>query len=122
MLVQKPWCDGVIYIQPRQNFNQEAPQQIIGAQVHFPHWISKLATKPVAKIMVGPQDFPFLDQIHGHNDEKLVEIYSSNPGVFPIGALESLEGGREINRRKCRSLIDNNESLDLGMSLIYRSS
>jgi hypothetical protein len=88
-LLQEPWCEGAIYILPRQNFIQEAPQQVQGVEIVFPHWISTLPAKPVAKIMVGPTDFPFLAQIHGHNDEKLVELYTSNPEVFPLEALES---------------------------------
>jgi hypothetical protein len=89
VLLQKPWCEGAIYILPRQDFVQEAPQQALGVEVIFPHWISTLPAKPIAKIRVGSQDFPFLAQIHGHNDEKLVELYTSNPDVFPIEALES---------------------------------
>ena len=38
--------------------------------------------------MVGPTDFPFLAQIHGHDDEKLVKLYATNPGVFPLEAIE----------------------------------
>jgi hypothetical protein len=89
VLIHKPWCEGVIYILPRQKFAQEAPQQIMGAEVVFPHWISTSAVKPIAKVLVEPQDFPFLDQIHGHNNDKLVELYTSKPDVFPIDAIES---------------------------------
>jgi len=88
-LVQKPWCAGVIYILPRLNFIQEAAQQIQGVEIIFPHWISSIPAKPVGRIMVGPKDFPFLAQIHGHDDEKLVKLYATNPGVFPLEAIES---------------------------------
>jgi hypothetical protein len=89
VLIKKPWCEGAIYILPRKKFEQEAPQQIMGVEVIFPHWISSSSVKPVAKVKAGPKDFPFLEQIHGHNDEKLVELFASNPGVFPIEAVES---------------------------------
>ncbi len=89
VLVKNPWCEGAIYILPRQNFTQEAPQQIMGAEVVFPHWISAYPAKPIAKMKVETADFPFLPQIHGHNDEKLVELYMTNPGVFPVEAIES---------------------------------
>jgi hypothetical protein len=89
VLVQKPWCDGMIYILPRQFFVQETEQHVQGVEIVFPHWISRLPTKPLARIMVGPMDFPFLGQIHGHNDEKLVKLYTTNPGIFPLDALES---------------------------------
>jgi len=90
VLLQKPWCEGTIYILPRQSFEQEAPQQVQGMEIVFPHWISTLPAKPVARLCVGPQDFPFLAQIHGHNDGKLVQLATADPGGFPWPeALES---------------------------------
>lgn len=88
-LKQKPWCDGAVYILPRLKFTREAAQQIQGAEVIFPHWISTQVVEPMAKMTVGTADFPFLDQIHGHDDQKLVELYLANPDVFPTEALES---------------------------------
>jgi len=90
VLLQKPWCEGMIYILPRQSFEQEASQQAQGMEIVFPHWISPLPADPVARLAVGPQDFPFLAQIHGHNDDKLVQLATANPGGFPWPeALES---------------------------------
>lgn len=90
VLIQKPWCEGTIYILPRGHFQQEAPQQVQGVEIVFPHWISSVPAEPVAKLGVGPQDFPFLDQIHGHNDQKLIQLFESNPDGFPWPeALES---------------------------------
>jgi hypothetical protein len=83
VLLQKPWGEGVIYILPRQSFEQEAVQQMQGMEIVFPHWISTIPATPVARLQVGWQDFPFLDQIHGHNDEKLVKLYKANPQGFP---------------------------------------
>jgi hypothetical protein len=90
-LLKKPWCPGVVYILPRHSFEQESPQQAQGMEIVFPHWISPRSAKPVAKLLVGPDDFPFLDQIHGHNDEKLTRLASANPNGFPelLDALES---------------------------------
>jgi hypothetical protein len=87
--VQQPWCEGMIYILPRQTFEQEAHQQFQGMEIVFPHWISPVATKPVARLRVGTQDFPFLEQIHGHDDEKLIQLYQSDPNGFPADALVS---------------------------------
>jgi len=89
-LLQKPWRDGMVYILPRQEFEQEAPQQAQGMEVVFPHWISTAPAEPVARLCVGPQDFPFLAQIHGHNNERLVQLATANPNGFPWPeALES---------------------------------
>jgi len=83
VLLQNPWCEGAIYILPRHTFEQEAPQQVQGMEIVFPHWIGRSSAKPIAKLRVGPQDFPFLEQIHGHNDEKLVQLAMADPNGFP---------------------------------------
>jgi hypothetical protein len=90
VLVQKPWCSGAVYILPRQSFTQEAAQQAQGIEIVFPHWVSIQSVQPVAKLLVESEDFPFLDQIHGHNDEKLIQLASTDPNGFPwLEALES---------------------------------
>jgi hypothetical protein len=89
-LRQKPWCSGAVYILPRQSFIREPTQQVQGMEIVFPHWIGGESSQPAARLLVGPQDFPFLDQIHGHNDEKLVQLATANPNGFPwLEVLES---------------------------------
>jgi hypothetical protein len=89
-LLQKPWCPGAIYILPRQDFEQEPAQMVGGAEILLPHWVSARPACPVAKLLVLPQDFPFLAQVHGHNDARLVELTAADPGGFPWPeALES---------------------------------
>lgn len=90
VLIQKPWCTGAVYILPRQFFIQESTQQAQETEIIFPHWISSQSARPIAKLIVESDDFPFLDQIHGHNDEKLTQLASTNPNDFPwLDALES---------------------------------
>jgi hypothetical protein len=90
VLLRKPWCEGMIYVLPRQSFEREPSQQVQGVEIVVPHWISALPADPVAKLHVGPLDFPFLAQIHGHNDEKLIHLATANPSGFPWPeALES---------------------------------
>lgn len=86
VLLQKPWCDGAVYILPRDCFEQESAQQMLGVEIIFPHWISSKPARPVAKIHVGPQDFPFLNEIHGHDDEKLSQLAAADPNGFPWAA------------------------------------
>ena len=86
----KVLCEGMIYILPRRHFGQEASHQVQGVEIVLPHWISSLPANPAAKLHVGPQDFPFLAQIYGHNDEKLVQLATTDPSGFPWPeALES---------------------------------
>jgi len=89
-LVQKPWTTGAIYVLPRQSFIQEPAQQVQGTEIAFPQWIGSRSMRPVAKLLVESRDFPFLKQIHGHNDEKLSQLASVDPNGFPwMDALES---------------------------------
>lgn len=83
VLLKQPWCQGMIYILPRPSFEQEASQEMHGMEIIFPHWISDIPVNPLARLPVGPQDFPFLKQIHGHDDEKLVTMATQDPGGFP---------------------------------------
>jgi hypothetical protein len=89
-LLQNPWQKGMVYILPRRAFEREASQTIQGAEVVFPHWISKQAVSSAARLMVSPEDFPFLEKVHGHNDEKLSRLAAADPNGFPWPeALES---------------------------------
>ncbi len=82
-LLEAPWCEGTVYILPRQSFDQESPQQKNGSEIIFPHWISRTPVQPCARLNVAPSDFPFLAQVHGHNDKKLLELFQSDPNGFP---------------------------------------
>jgi hypothetical protein len=91
VLLQKPWCTGAIYILPRCSFIQESIQMTQGVEIVFPQWVSSQPAQPVAKLRVEPDDFPFLDKIHGHNDEKLSQLAAANPNGFQelMDALDS---------------------------------
>ena len=80
----------MVYILPRQSFEREASQQIQGVEIVFPHWISSVPVEPVARLIVGPEDFPFLASIHGHNNGKLQQLAIADPNGYPWPeALES---------------------------------
>jgi hypothetical protein len=82
-LIQQPWCDGMVYLLPREEFIQEAAQQVSGAEIVFPHWYSYKPTAPITRLPVQPSDFPFMRQIHGHDDATLVSLAAKDPGGFP---------------------------------------
>jgi hypothetical protein len=90
VLQQRPWCRGAVYILPRHTFVQEPPQPVPGAEIVLPHWVGSQPTCPLAKLLVEPSDFPFLHQVHGHNNSRLVQLVSAHPEGFPWPeALES---------------------------------
>ena len=83
VLRQEPWCEGKVYILPRQSFHLEPSQTIKGVEIVFPHWVSLESVEPAGRLQVGPEDFPFLAQIHGHNNEKLAQMAAADPNGFP---------------------------------------
>jgi hypothetical protein len=78
-----PWCTGAVYILPRAAFSQEDPRRYGGVTVSFPHWISESRVKPYGYISVEPHDFPFLGDIHGHDDDEQRRRYEENPDWKP---------------------------------------
>ncbi len=82
-LAQRPWCRGAVYILPREHFAQEPSQQYNGVEVMFPHWMSEVSAKPLGRMIVGTEDFPYLAQIRGHDDEVIRRRASEDPAGFP---------------------------------------
>ena len=66
---KNPWQDGMIYILPKQSFNQTST----GA-VRFDEWASPQPVKPIAKLRINPQDFPFLRNVSWHDEKEKIYI------------------------------------------------
>jgi hypothetical protein len=72
-LVNHPWRTGVVYLLPRSTFITQPSMAFGSNQVHFAQLASLEPVQPLAKLTVTPDDFPFLSQIRGHDDERLQE-------------------------------------------------
>ena len=70
-LVHQPWRTGTVYLLPRATFVPQEPKQVDAAQVHIAQLASPVAVQPLAKLTVTPQDFPFLADIRGHDDQRM---------------------------------------------------
>ncbi len=73
-LKSNPWKPGAIYILPSQGFEPDPDQQ----GVHFgiytlqvTHWIYRGEAQPLARLLVNPEDFPFLHQVWGYDGNAL---------------------------------------------------
>lgn len=82
-LVHQPWRTGTIYILPRTTFEPQPPIPSGDQAVHVLQWASPLPVAPLAKLRVSPADFPFLQQIRGHDDLVQQERVRANPDGFP---------------------------------------
>lgn len=72
-LAGQPWRTGWVYLLPRGTFVGQEPATLGSIKAHIAQLASFVPVKPAAKIEVAPEDFPFLRQIRGHDDERLQE-------------------------------------------------
>lgn len=72
-LPHQPWQTGTVYLLPRNTFVTQPPLPFGSYQVHIAQLASFVHVQPLAKLTVTPEDFPFLKQIRGHDDQRLQE-------------------------------------------------
>jgi hypothetical protein len=72
-LASQPWRTGTVYILPRETFTTQPPMTFGTSKVHIAQLASFVPVQPVAKLTVASEDFPFLQQIRGHDDQRLQE-------------------------------------------------
>jgi hypothetical protein len=82
-LAQQPFRRGTIYLLPRDTFEQQQPEPYGDQTIHLAHWASLVPVKPLAKLSVGAEDFPLLNQLRGHDDEATFARARANPAGFP---------------------------------------
>jgi len=69
----QPWRTGTVYLLPRRTFTTQPPMAFGTNQVHIAQLASFEPIQPLARLTVTPQDFPFLSQIRGHDDQRMQE-------------------------------------------------
>jgi hypothetical protein len=67
----EPWRSGTVYLMPRRTFTMQPSVRVGALHIEIPQLASTQPVRPLAKLEVGPEDFPFLRQIRGHDDERL---------------------------------------------------
>jgi hypothetical protein len=72
-LPERPWRSGTVYVLPGETFELQPPMRFGEFEVRIPQLASLVAVRPLARVAVGPDDFPFLAQIRGHDDDRLAE-------------------------------------------------
>lgn len=70
---RRPWRTGTVYLLPRESFVPQPPQPFGAMEVHIAQWASLDPVVPLAKLVVTPEDFPFLTNIREHEDHRLQE-------------------------------------------------
>jgi hypothetical protein len=87
---RRPYAPGTVYLLPRASFVPEPPFTFGEVVGHTAQLASPDPVTPLAKIVVTPEDFPFLEQMGVHDDERLAEYAAA------IRALEPWPG--EVSR------------------------
>lgn len=83
-VAQQPYRDGVVYLLPRASFTFEPPMQYGEVLIHSAQLASAAAVRPLAKLAVTPEDFPFLAQMRTHDDARLGEYAAAMQQGLPM--------------------------------------
>lgn len=70
MLPLQPWTNGVIYILPRLTFEELRDDD--GELTE--EWASYAPVVPLARLPITPDNFPFLNDIRGHDDSAILRL------------------------------------------------
>jgi hypothetical protein len=82
-LSRRPWRVGTIYLLPRHSFEQQPPQPYRGLHVEVAQWASLVPVRPLARLAVEPEDFPFLERMHAHDPWIVRQRAARDPDGFP---------------------------------------
>jgi hypothetical protein len=72
-LRQQPWRRGMVYLLPGDTFINQASLRFGPYEVRVPQLASLVPVKPFARLEVAPEDFPFLKDIRGIDDDRFEE-------------------------------------------------
>lgn len=67
----QPWRPGTVYLLPRKTFAAQQPTQVGSLRIEIPQLASTEPVRPIAKLDVAPEDFPFLRHIRKHDHTRL---------------------------------------------------
>lgn len=83
VLAHEPWREGVVYVLPCQGFQEEPARERDGIRIYSNYWTSLEPARPLAKLRVRLEVFPFLWQIRLHDQERVWQRVEADPGSFP---------------------------------------
>lgn len=72
-LPNRPWRSGTVYVLPGDTFELQPSLRFGEFEVRIPQLASLVPVRPIARVAVEPEDFPFLSDIRAHDDDRLAE-------------------------------------------------
>jgi hypothetical protein len=84
-LPTEPWRTGTVYLLPRDSFRQQPSERIGEVEARIEQLVSSEPVRPLAKVVVSPDDFPFLRDVRGFDDHRLQEYATAmlTGGAWP---------------------------------------
>lgn len=89
-LKERPYNEGALYFLPRDTFTR---LQLI-PDTYANEWASELPVKPIAKLKLQPDDFPFLEQIGGHDDGIFIRLNNMAAQIREAALSAKIDGDR----------------------------
>lgn len=96
-LRRNPWRPGAVYLMRGDKFEPDPTQEGMRVGMYTlinTHWLCRSAVKPLARLLVEPEDFPFLNRVWGYDAtafDRRMEAPSiagfpflNDPEVYPI--------------------------------------
>jgi hypothetical protein len=94
ILPKRPFTRGALYVLPRESFRRLRLWP--GGPVSN-EWASETSVRPLARLLVEPEDFPFLDEVGGHDDGPLLRLQMMSRQLIDEGtSAREVEGGYAI--------------------------
>jgi hypothetical protein len=87
-LAEQPYIEGALYFLPRESFTRLH----LTSQSVANEWASQQPVKPVAKLKIQPEDFPFLEQIDGHDDSEIIRANNMSAQIRGAAIAAALQG------------------------------
>jgi hypothetical protein len=82
-LDERPWRTGYVYFLPADTFVAQPAGTYGGRAARIPQLASPVPVTPFARLRVSPEEFPFLAQIRGHDDDRLAEYAQAVMAAAP---------------------------------------
>ena len=77
------WRPGSVYVLPRETFEAQPEEVSEGLRLASTQWASAVPVRPLARVDVRPEDFPLLDEVHGHDQALVAARARADPDDFP---------------------------------------
>ncbi len=89
-LAERPFTTGALYFLPRETFVRLK----LTEESYANEWASEKPVQPYAKLLIEPEDFPFLAQIGGHDDGELLRLQRVSEAIQAAATAATLQGDR----------------------------